>query len=146
MPRPMPIPELIPVINPITDEETTTESADTASRHKRSIYYPGWGSSTYDATKPFRDSSILYLSDMKVHKECRLRYDYRRKFKTLGRAGALSISPDYEMAEMVMDSASMPMMNSVSQTSVSQTSIKQTVRTFFPETWIWDIQVSKLEF
>lgn len=56
----------------------------------------------------------------------------REKFGVVGR-GPLAMA----MPEMAYDSVSS------FKTTSDLPQIKQTVRTFFPETWLWDIQTSK---
>ena len=61
MPRPIPVSQVRPgrrVLNAI--------------RTKRSIMYrPPYGSQTiHDPTKAFRESNVIYLSDLKIYREC----------------------------------------------------------------------------
>ena len=150
IPRPMPVPMPLPVPE-LVDLQPTEETTDSIEAFQYDYVevevFPGWGSSSYDATKSFRDSNIVYLSDLNVHKECRS--THKRKYKTLGRAGSLSLQePDYDYY-FIMDYGSMEMapirnarMIAPDNSFESPASIKQTVRAFFPETWLWDIQIS----
>ncbi len=161
MPRPRPIPLPVPELIQIQPTEEATDSIDIQSsteedqnddegvansrRKKRMISagwgFPGWGFSAYDATKSFRDSSIVYLSDLNIHRECRS--GHSRRFKTLGRAGSFSIQESLQMGPMHdADNQIYASMMEYSTSLEPQVAVKQTVRAFFPETWLWHVQVS----
>jgi len=161
VPRPRPIPLPVPELIQIQPTEEATDSIDIQSsteedqnddegvansrRKKRMISagwgFPGWGFSAYDATKSFRDSSIVYLSDLNIHRECRS--GHSRRFKTLGRAGSFSIQESLQMGPMHdADNQIYASMMEYSTSLEPQVAVKQTVRAFFPETWLWHVQVS----
>lgn len=64
----------------------------------------------------------------------------------MGRAGssmgfARPMQPDYDMVDAMPEM--MMMMDDVGATVSVEPTVQQTVRTFFPETWLWDIQLTE---
>lgn len=50
---------------------------------KRGIYpFPHYGLQFYDPTKSFNQAKVIYLSDLKIYRNCRMFPPYGKKFFT----------------------------------------------------------------
>ncbi len=81
----------------------------------------------------------MYLSDLKIYRECQRIYTMPRnskKLQILGRSGF--DEPTMELLYGMME----PMSISKS-VSNDETISQQALRNFFPETWLWDIEVTE---
>ena len=80
----------------------------------------------------------MYLSDLKIYRECQRIYTMPRNSKKLQILGRSGFDESMRFLDSIEESMSI-------STSVSndETISQQALRNFFPETWLWDIEVTE---
>ncbi|CAF0775839.1 unnamed protein product [Brachionus calyciflorus] len=118
-----------------------------SNRARKSIIYPGFGSQYFDPTKSFSQAKIVYLSDLKIYKNCAF-YPYAVMPKLFGLYG-MGVSnsrfkefnrkadTQYQVASM---NVPQPLINNAQV--VEDEVLISSIRQFFPETWLWSIETS----
>jgi len=121
-------------------------------RPSRSIYRP-FNSKFYDSSKAFRISKVIYLSDLKIFKECKYNRYYesnrmgfampRANFRTISASVPLNSvaedeSENYPLRKTTVEFSSLD----ISSSSLNNPLLKKTIRTDFPETWLFQLDMS----
>ncbi|RNA09103.1 alpha-2-macroglobulin 1 [Brachionus plicatilis] len=112
---------------------------------KRSIALPGYGygSQIHDPINSFKSARVIYLSDLKIYRECPFypAYAVPRTFNLFQEQGLRGPPDDFAQSETIIQPVNMPLSESQSLV-VPDEEIIQTIRQFFPETWLWNIELS----